>query len=413
MEEIEEISVNIENGKFSISSTGSVSIGSNSDTSNFASILGLTTYSEDNKTCSSSHIITELNDTTRLLSSNSGVSGNLQAGTFKIGNAEFKIDETTTLKSLLKDINNSTDAGVKASYDYTTGKLTLNSTTTGSMNINIEAGTSNITDILGLTENGKLAKDSQTSGQNAILTINGTEVTSFSNTVTSEVSGLTGVTLKLTEAMSENTPETKITIKQDTDKIFNLINQAVKDLNSVISQIDTNTKVDAESKGTLAYETQLSNMKSSMRTIFMQGINLSDGEYTSLPSIGISTGAVGASIDDATNQLVIDETALREAIENNPEKVKEMLIGTDSSGSNGVINKVLSIVSNALDSTSGYFATKSNSISSELENLKNKITSKTEQAEIYRANLEKQFQTMDTTISKLQQQYNGIDFSNL
>ena len=41
-----------------------------------------------------------------------------------------------------------------------------------------------------------------------------------------------------------------------------------------------------------------------------------------------------------------------------------------------------------------------------------KIETKTNQAETYRNQLERQFKAMDTAIAKLQQQYNGIDFSS-
>lgn len=409
LEEINGINVSINNGKFTIQSDKNISLGSNADKSNFATVLGLTNYSAESNSYTSNHTITELKDGTKLLDKNSGFSDGVTAGTFKIGNATFKIDENTTLMSLISDINNSSDAGVKATFDYTSGKLILNSKTTGSMNINIEAGTSNITDILGFTTNGKLVDGSQTTGQNAQLTINGTDVTSFSNTITSDVTGLTGVTLNLTAAMTSSDENTTISIKQDTDKIYDAISQLVKNMNTAIANVDTVTATSEDSQGILAYESQLTNLKNSMRTTMLERQQLSDGSYASLAMIGISTGAVGAGIEANTNQLVIDETKLKEALEADPEMVRELLIGNDNSRSNGAINKVLKQVDASLD-TRGYFTTKASSIDSELSSIAEKITTKTEQTEAYREKLLKQFQSMDSAIAKLQEQYSSLNF---
>lgn len=410
LEEIENVNVEIEDGKFSIKSEKAISLGSNADKSNFATVLGLTTYSAESKSYTSNHTITELKDGTTLLDENSGFSDGVTAGTFKIGNATFEIDEKTTLKSLISEINNSTEAGVKATFDYTSGKLILNSKTTGSMNINIEAGTSNITDILGFTNNGKLVEGSQTTGQNAQITINGTDVTSFSNTITSDATGLTGVTLNLTAAMTAADENTTISIKQDTDKIFDAISQIVKDMNTAIANVDTVTATSEDSQGILAFESQLINLKNTMRSTMLERQKLSDGTFASLGMIGISSGAVGAGVGADTNQLVIDEKALKEALETNPEMVKELLIGNDNTQSNGAVNKVLNQVTGSLD-TRGYFATKASSIDSEISSISEKITKKTEQTEAYREKLLKQFQAMDSAIAKLQEQYSSINFS--
>ena len=61
------------------------------------------------------------------------------------------IDENTTLSSLISQINNSDEAQATAYWDDTTGKLTITSKKEGASYINIEAGTSNFTDVMGLT----------------------------------------------------------------------------------------------------------------------------------------------------------------------------------------------------------------------------------------------------------------------
>ena len=47
-------------------------------------------------------------------------------------------------------------------------------------------------------------------------------------------------------------------------------------------------------------------------------------DYTSLSSIGITTGAIGASITDDTDQIQIDSTKLAAALAANPDAVKQL-----------------------------------------------------------------------------------------
>lgn len=86
-------------------------------------------------------------------------------------------------------------------------QLVIKSRTTGSALINIEAGTSNFTDILGLTQSEwnddgilkstRLKVESQSLGSNAELRINGTAFTATSNTIGSDISRIKGVTIEL------------------------------------------------------------------------------------------------------------------------------------------------------------------------------------------------------------------------
>ena len=56
------------------------------------------------------------------------------------------------MSSLISQINESDTAQATAYWDDTTGKLTITSKKEGASYINIEAGTSNFTDVMGLTE---------------------------------------------------------------------------------------------------------------------------------------------------------------------------------------------------------------------------------------------------------------------
>ena len=88
------------------------------------------------------------NTATKLTSANSGFNQQITAGTFSIGSATFTIDDNTTLSSLISKINENKEAQATAYWDDTTGKLSITSKKEGASFINIEAGTSNFTDVI-------------------------------------------------------------------------------------------------------------------------------------------------------------------------------------------------------------------------------------------------------------------------
>src|SRR5574344_126214 len=73
-------------------------------------------------------------------------------GDFTINGATFNIDSTTTIGSLLTDINRGVEDGVGAKLE--SNKLVLVASTTGEVEINIGKGSSNFTNAIGLTTGG-------------------------------------------------------------------------------------------------------------------------------------------------------------------------------------------------------------------------------------------------------------------
>lgn len=407
------VSASISNdGKLSITSSSSghtVTVGSSSDTSNFSNVMSL---SRDSKTgaYSSSKSIFDTNTSTALTST-SFANGTVKAGTFTIGDTEFTIDSDTSLDDLISKINSST-AGVTAAWDSNSGKLVLTSNDEGAANINIEAGTSNFTDVMGLTtstwnEDGSmattsLATGSQTLGTDAILTINGTTITSSSNTVTSDISGLTGVTLTLNDTTSSTA---KVSVTQDTSKVSDAITTFVNDLNAVIKDTDSATS----SSGNLYGESILTSLRNSIRTLATASVG-GTGTYKTLGSIGISTGAIGSTtISDDTDQLSIDTDTLTAALTNNPDAVKSLLLGDSTTGTKGVLSNIETVVKNATTSKTGFFDEKESTYESQVKRLNDKITTMNTALDDYKTQLEKKFSAMDELISNLQNQASVFD----
>lgn len=395
-------------------SSSTVTIGSNADTSNFINTLSLTKSSSDNSYTSSKSIYATdagAKLTSTPFAKDAAGDSTVKAGTFTLGNSTFTIDSNTTLNSLITQINSDTKAGVTASWDQSSGKLTLTSTDQGATNINIEAGTSNFTDVMGLTtstwntdgsmKTTALATGSQTLGENASLTINGTTITSSSNTVTSDISGIAGLTLTLTDTTSTTA---KVTVSQNTTSLENAIKSFVSSLNSVVTDTETATA----SSGDLYGETTLSSLRNKIRTMVTAGTNGSS-VYKSLSAIGITTGAIGTSVDTDTSKLIIDTTKLEAALKNNPDEVKKLLIGDSTAGTSGVLSKLEPVVNGSLDTKNGYFAARSKSYDDEIKQMNTKVDNMTSLMKSYKADLEAKFSAMDTLISNMKKQASIFD----
>lgn len=407
------LSVSVEDGKFSISAEGKqLTMGSNSDTSSFMSVLGLR-RNEDGDGYESINPITRMNTTAALVSDESGFGGEIDpetgkrekitTGQFKIGNATIYVDENTTMNNLVTQINSNKASGATAYFNTTTGKLVLTSTSEGNVNINIEKGTTNFTEIFGLTEDGKIAEGSQITGKNAILSIDGVEVESLTNTVTSASTGITGLTINL-KKVSEEGKSSTLKIERNNDEILEAVRKFVDAYNDAITQTETAT--DAET-GTLAFEWGMSSIANEVKSIAMSAV-ASGIEYPTLYSIGIYTDKIGSTSETVKTTLTFDEETFLAALDKNPDQVKAVFISDTKAGTEGIMNKLYTYLNKKLDPESGYFATSETSMDGKIELIQDKIDRKQEYIDAYEARITRQFNAMDEAIGKMQNQYDSL-----
>lgn len=385
-----------------------IHIGATTDSSNIVSLIGLDRQ-EDGSYVSTNSVY-KATTATKLTSEDSGFNQQIKAGTFTIGNAEFTINDGTTLSSLISDINNNEEAQAYAYWDDATGRLSITSTKEGASFINIEAGSSNFTDVMGLTESEwdedgnlvstKMFTDAQELGQNAIFAINGTVMTSTSNTVTEDVTRMQGVTLTLKRANTEDDGTTTLSVSQDTSGLKDALNSFVNAYNNAIDQIDTITASGAELHG----ESSLTSLRNTLRN-YANGSNDSNGGiYKLLADIGISTTQADSNnLSSDTNALYFDEDKFLRALEENPESVKALL-----SGENGIFAMMESTVEQSLKAASGFFDIKTSTLDSNINNIEDKITKKNSSITTYKAQLEKKFQAMENMIASMQQNYQSF-----
>lgn len=408
---VEGIQASITNGKLNIQATAGhtiTGVGSSTDTGNFSKVMSLV-RDTDTGAYASSKSIFDTNTAGKLTAASTEfTNGTVTAGVFTIGDKHFTIDANSTLDSIINDINNS-DAGATASWDSNSGKFILTSDDQGAVSINVQAGNSddpsavasNFTDIMGLTVSDfnpdstlistKLATDSQELGTNAVLTINGTTITSASNTVTSDVSGVEGLTLTLN---AKTTSNAKVAISQDTAATVDAITSFVSSFNMAISESDSATSKDGKLHG----ESLLNSLRNGIRKTATASTSV-DGIYKTLASIGITSGAVSTDPSAQTNKLTIDTEALKKAITTDPESVKKLLVGDGVH--DGVMSKMTPALDNALNPVNGYFTKRTSSLTKSASTLNTKITTMNEKLTIYHDQLSAKFEAMDKMIASL------------
>jgi len=383
-------------------------VGSTTDSTNFAAIVGLK-HNEDG-TYSSTNSLFKANLSTVLTAEDSGFREAITQGSFTIGNATFNITDTTTLSSLITQINNSAEAQATAYWDDTTGKLNLISKKEGASYINIEAGTSNFTDVMGLTTtdrdgegniiSSKMYTDTQELGKNALFTINGTSMVSTSNTVTSDVSRINGVTLTLNKVSSEEDGESTLKVAQDTSSLVSAVKDFIDAYNNTVDKIDEVTATGAD----FQRESALTSFKSTIRSYANGANTYNGGIYKLLSDIGISTGdANGNNLSTDTQTLQFDEEKFLNALEENPESV-EAILGDE----NGILNQMENAVEQMLKSVSGFFDVKTTTLDSEITKTETRIKNQQEKVSAYQTQLEKKFSNMELLISQMQQNYSSF-----
>lgn len=400
-----------ENGVLSFSAQNegdTIHIGATTDSSNLTSLVGLT--QQEDGSYKSTNSLFKATVASKLTSKDSGFNTQIKEGTFSIGDATFKITDKTTLSSLISEINSNDEAQAYAFWDDAAGKLSITSKKEGASYINIEAGTSNFTDVMGLTtsewnddgtvKSSKMYTDAQELGKNAQFTINGTKMTSTSNTVTSDISRMDGITLTLKKVSTEESGTSTLKVTQDTSGLVEAVKSFVSAYNEVLSNVDEVTANGANLHG----ETSLTSLRNTIRSYATAKNSSNGGVYSLLSEIGVSTSSAdGNNLNADTNSLSLDEDKLKKALEENPESVKSIL-----TGEGGVLTMMEDAVEQSLKATTGFFDVKTSTLDSDIKKMETKIKKQNTNISTYKAQLEKKFSAMETTIAQMQQNYQSF-----
>jgi flagellar hook-associated protein 2 len=340
--------------------------------------------------------VTNYVDTGNTLEQLVDFSGLTSSGTDDDGNAlyDLTINGTTiqvsaqsTLSSVMSQINSS-DMGVKATYSKTAQAIVLTATDTGSSgkiqitsgglaekmfgtvdSENLPSATSDAddadADAASSTKTTVTIRNGATFtvGQDAKVNVNvnGIDVTLNSSSNTIDIDGMS-VTIKGT--FSEEDGPVTFNVTADADTIVSAVKSMVEDFNTMVAEIksayttmpleDSNgdpyeplsdddmadmsdsaiERYEEKAKtGLLFGDSDLSSLYSGL----INSINTSTAVSKALGNIGIST-----SYSDGTTTLTLNETTLREALDNDPDQVRDALVGTNN---NGLMQSLSTVVS--------------------------------------------------------------------
>ena len=266
-------------------------------------------------------------------------------------------NKDTALETVINNVNSNSDAGVTISYSKMTNQFVLTSKQSGTGG-KIEVGKG-----LGQTLFGNVADANKpdsgatfTEGQDATIevTVNGQDMTLTRNSNTFEIDGMTITIDGAFKAEDTDTPIT-FTSKTNADTIVDAVKSMVEDYNAIIEEVRKayNTQPLETSSGG-KYEPLTDDEKADMSESAIEnyeeqaktGILYMDQDlsslYSALRSAILPSGEDGAILrsigiqtayEDGVTTLKLDETALRNAIAENPDQVQDAFAKSKDAGS--------------------------------------------------------------------------------
>lgn len=317
-----------------------------SDGSDAASLIGVAatnaaetgSYTFEIDQLASKH---KASSTTQAVAASADVTGISGTGTFTVtggaGSSSITVNAGDTLQDIRDKINNVKDnTGVQASVvkvSDTQSTIIFTSTEEGVVNrmsFSDDAGA--VLQNLGvLTDPTTInAANVIDDGNDAQIKLDGISVTRSSNEFSDLIDGLS-------ISLYDSEPGTKVTVEveQDLNQAKSAILDFVSAYNAVQSFINEKTYIDpttfeAGKDSVLLGNSAVKNIESALQTIagtFADGVTdrVGKDDYTVLAEIGITFLGYGASEDpNLEKTLEIDETALNEALLNNPSEVMEL-----------------------------------------------------------------------------------------
>lgn len=358
--------------------------------------------------------------------------------TFSINGKDFVVAEDSKISDLTSAFSK---MGVSASFDEKQGRFYVNASKTGAANdFNITSSDASALEALGL---GSTAK--KVDAKDAIIDYNGVEYRNDSNTMT--INGITitakGVTGNYDAATGSFTNDTAVNIEvsADTESAYNVVKNFVKSYNELIEEMNRlyNEKdagydalTDEErsqlsdkqieqweekaKQGLLRRDSTIQTLLSKMRTIFNQGIDVTQADGTTkrmtLSSLGIVTGDYSENgklhiLGDEDDEAYASQpNKLREALENNSDVVAQVFGGSSSKPGLGTqmydyLRKSMSRIE-GVRSTMTFYNDKT--IDKEIDDYDDDIDKWQEKLQALEDKYYDQFAAMESAMAKLQSQ---------
>lgn len=327
--------------------------------------------------------------------------------TINIGGIEITVTADTTLRKIMNEVNETAECQVKMNFDQTSNTLNFKAKDEFYSDYIYFSGKALLSDI-GLTDSNGVVKTSvQTARQNGEIVVDGRTIAIKSNKVTPADTGLTGITINLKSTTKSDEP-LKIGVSNNTDALYNAVNNVLGAFNAMAKTIKdysyvqvnaSDTSAESE-QGVLASDFTLSSMKMTLQSLFMSVSNDDSLDYKALAVVGFSS--------DESGNMTLDKTEFLNAFSDNSSDLKKLLIGNKADGTTGVFGKVYAQLKQYLDVQTGYFATKSSSLTNSITELNRSITDEQARLDQQRTSLVKQYSNLDSLISNYQSQMSSL-----
>lgn len=272
------------------------------------------------------------------------------------------------------------------------------------------------------------------SGQDAKITLNGAVFENTSNVF--EINGLTFTALSETKDGESVT----VTTEQDTDGIYDMVKNFLKEYNSIINEMDKLYNADSASgyepltddekeamteseiekyeqkikDALLRRDSNLSSISSTLKSVMSSGIEV-NGKTMYLFNFGIETLGYFSAADNEKNAYHIDGDADDDYTSGNADKLKSMISGdpdTVISFFTQLSKNLYSKMSDMSKSVDGYRSYGSfyddKKMSSEYDDYTTKIAELEEKLNDYEDKWYSKFSAMETALAKMQQNANAV-----
>jgi len=375
--------------EITLSSSSAITLGSDTDTSNFLQAAELYNNGGDTVTSSSALGGVNLNDTLDDANLSTTVSdGGSGNGAFMINGVTINFDASTdTVQDVLQAINNS-NAGVTATYDALNNRFELTDTNPGDVGITLQDVTGNF-----LAASGLLGGTLQ-AGNNLQYSINGGgTMTSQSNTINAAAAGLSGLSIT-----AIGTGTTTVSVQSDTTNLANTITSFVNDYNAVQNYISSQTAPTTDpttgdvTPGLFTGNMDVEDIMESLRQMATASPGSASSGVENLNDLGIDSNG-------NDNTLSIDTSALDNALANNLSAVQSLFTNS-STGLATTLNTYLQNVngsSGVLSTDETNMTNEENTLSDSISNLQQKISND-------QTNLTNEFTDMETAINSINEE---------
>ncbi|PYG03855.1 MULTISPECIES: flagellar filament capping protein FliD [unclassified Thioalkalivibrio] len=307
------------------------------------------------------------------------------AGTFSIsvGDGEavsLDVEEGDTLNDLRNAINDA-DAGVRASIvnDGNGPRLTMTSESTGEQNtINVEVdGDADLDRLANLGDPETVTVEAQ----DALVTIDGMEITSASNTLEDTIEGM-AIDL-------EGVGQTSVSVSEDQDELRNGLESFVEAYNTMVSETNELTAYDAEEDeaAVLTGDSTVRSARSRMSNALTERSQVEGINNQTLAELGITTQRDGTLSFDTQR---FDEVMDREGFEDVSAMVRDIAGGMEET-------------LQGITGPEGLIQTRQDGLQNEQDRVDRQRERLDDRIERLEDRLVRQFSSMDTSVAQMQQ----------